>query len=290
MLISSLKPHILDVPFSVKLLIIVMLAILLNACSDGGMEVSSTFSNTKDIKPGALVYFNEQVVGEVIDVAPVGSGSRVAITLNAQVLNDLSSSSALVVNRLKEGAPLEIYNRDTQNSEPLSAGQELRGLDSMVQLSAWMVGNAIQLGAGSVSAYVQAFQEYLKSDQFQQEKDNFQIEVNGAAITAADAIQAVEQDLNKAMDQLLASEDEVVAAVEELANELSPVVEELSKSSAKLADELERFAVGLEATSETGQQSGQKLLDSLIVMLEKLNDSIEQGAAKPKVEQALPSD
>jgi ABC-type transporter Mla subunit MlaD len=290
MWISSAKTRISDVFSSSKLLNIVLVAALLSACSDGGIEVSSTFSNTKDIKQGALVYFNEKSVGEVSDVVVVGSGSRVAIKLNAQAASELNSNSALVVNRLKEGAPLEIYNRDTKSRQPLIAGQELLGLDSMFQLGAWMIGDAIQLGVGSVSEYVQAFQKYLKSDEFQQEKDNFEIQINGAAVSAADAMQTVGKDLNKAMDQLLASEDEMVAAVEELGKELSPVVEELSSSGAKLAVEMEKFATALESSSAAERQSGQKLLDSLIAMLENLNASIEKGATQSKEKQALPSD
>lgn len=265
-----------------RLVALFVLLCALSACSDSGVEVQSTFANTKDIKQGAAVYFNEEVIGEVSDVVSLANGSRVAITLNGTQLDKLSSNSAIVVNRLKEGAPLEFYNRNADNDKPIVAGQEIRGLDSMFQLGAWMVGDAIQLGVGSISSYVDAFQEYLKSDEFQTDKENMQVSINGASVSAAEAVETVGRDLNRAIQELVESEDEIVAAVEQLGDELSPVVEEMSRSGSKLAVELDRFAEGLESSNQTEQQSGQRLLDSLIAMLEKLNDSMEQGAAQEK--------
>lgn len=261
----------------VKGLAILSLGLFLLACADGTSEISTTFANTKDIQKDSEVFFEDQVVGKVSDVVLQNNGSRVAIALNPGVLERLNNKSALVVNRLKEGAPLEIYNRATSDAQALQAGQEIRGLDSMFQLGAWMVGDAIQLGAGSISQYVDSFQQYLQSDEFEQDKQNIEIQIEGASVSAAQALEAVGNDLNRALEELVASEDEIVAAVDELGKELAPVVEQIGKSGSQLAIELEKFAAGLESSTESERQSGQKLLDSLVAMLEKLNASMEQG-------------
>lgn len=260
--------------------ILVGIFFCLSACSDSGIEISTTFANTQDIKEGAPVYFNDKVVGQVSDVVSQNNGSRVALELNPEIVSKLGSKSAIVVNRLKEGAPLEIYNRDATDNLPITSGQEIRGLDSMFQLGAWMVGDALQIGAGSISHYVESFQNYLASDEFSQDKENVESQINGATLSAAQAIEAAGQDMSKALKEVIASEDEIVAAVDQLSNELAPVVEKMARSGSQLTVELEKFAAGLESSSEAEQQSGQKLLDSLIAMLEKLNSSIETGATQ----------
>lgn len=261
--------------------ITLLTCLILSACSSSDVEITTTFNNTKDIKEGAPVYFNDVVVGEVSDVISYQNGSRVAISLDPSAAAQLSARSAAVVNRLKDGAPLELYNRAklTANDQALSDGQEIRGLDSIFQLGAWMIGDAIQVGMGSISQYVDSFQQYLLSDEFANDKEKIEIEVNGATMSAVQAMEAMGKDLNQAINELADSEEEIAAAVEQLGNELSPVVEELAKSGSRLAAELEKFATGLEAAAPAEQQTGQRLIDSLIAMLEKLNASMERGAA-----------
>lgn len=276
----------------VKCLAVLSLGLFLFACADGTSEISTTFANTQDIQKGSEVFFDDQVVGAVSDVVMQNNGSRVVIELVPGTLEKLTDKSALVVNRLKEGAPLEIYNRATGDGQALQAGQEIRGLDSMFQLGAWMVGDAIQLGAGSISHYVDSFQQYLQSDEFKQDKENIEIQIDGASVSAAQALEAVGDDLNRALEELVASENEISAAVDELGKELAPVVEQIGKSGSQLAIELEKFAAGLESTSESERQSGQKLLDSLVAMLEKLNSSMDQGMQQgvDDASQAEPAD
>lgn len=128
---------------TIKSLLLTIGILALTACGDGSVEISSRFANTNDIQKGTSVYFNDQEVGEVGDVVSEDSGSRVAIILLPDVIGQLNSRAAVVVNRVKEGSPLEIYNGDTVDSLPLQSGQEILGLDSMSQLGSWMVGDPI---------------------------------------------------------------------------------------------------------------------------------------------------
>lgn len=250
---------------------------LLVACGSSGLEITAQFSNTQDIDKGAIVYFDNEPIGQVIDTKVQGNGAAIVIELEESAAELVGSNAAVVVNRLKQGAPLEIYNPNSAASEFVQDGQALKGLDSMFQLGAWMVGDAIQLGSSSLGDYVTAFQEYLQSDKFEQDKSSVQAQVDTATNQAQQAIESIGTELATAMQELSASEGDAAQAVEQLGEELSPVVQEIAKSGALLMAQLEAFTQGLEQTDQTEQQAGQTFLESLTVMLEQLNQSIEQG-------------
>jgi len=256
------------------------LLLILGACSESGVNVTTRFDNTQDVKEGTVVYFEDQAVGQVNEVSNTENGSLVQLNLNEDATKKISSTAAVVVNRLKEGAPLEIYNPGNTGGAPMVANQELKGLDSMFQLGAWMVGDAIKVGSGSVSQYVDAFQKYLHGDKFQSDKAQMQKQINQATDAAKDAMKTVEQDVAEAVGEIAASEGEMAKAVEEFGNELSPVVKELSKSGTLLMEQLEKFTKGLENTQQGEQQAGKNFMDSLLATLEKLNQSLEEGAAE----------
>ena len=270
---SALRQH-----FTV--LSLILICALLTACSSDEIKVSAQFANTNDIEEGTPVYFNQAKIGEVTDVEVEKHGSTVAMRLEKQAAAEVYAQSAVVVNRLKEGAPLEIVNRETGNGEPLLDGQEIEGLDSMVQLGAWVLGDAIQVGVGAISNYVDAFQNYLQSEEFQNDKDQFEVEINGAAVSAEQAMQTLGQELNKAMKEFAASEDEMVAAVDSLGDELAPLAESLAENGVRLAEEMDGFAKSLENRSVEEREAGQRVLESLITMLEKINDGLEKGSGK----------
>jgi len=252
-------------------------ALFLSACSDKGVQVITQFANTQDIKEGGLVYLDDQAVGEVVDVKNDEQGSRVLISFDKEAAASISDKSAVVVNRLKEGAPLEVYNRTSASGESLQDGQEIKAFDSMFQVGAWMVGDAIQLGTGTVSDYVQSFQDYLKGDKFQQDKAQVADQLNAAKEAAKVAVEQAEKEVTAAMKDMVDSEQEMAAAVEQLGEELSPMLEELGNSGAQLITELEKFTKGLQQTDTGEQQAGKELMQSLLRTLEKLNQSIEQG-------------
>lgn len=273
---------------------LLLLAIFLAACSDSGVQVLSKFANTQDIKEGSQVYLDDQIVGEVVDVTNDGEGSSVLIEFDKQAASSISGKSAVVVNRLKEGAPLEVYNRPSSAGDFLQQGQELKALDSMFQLGAWMVGDAIQLGTGSVADYMQSFQDYLKGDEFQQNKAQVTNQINAATQAAQVAVEQAEKSVSAAIEEMADSEQEMAAAVEQLGQELSPMMQELGKSGAQLIEELQKFTQGLQNTDKQEQQTGKALMDSLLQTLEKLNQSIEQGvqgegSAEPKQTEQDPS-
>jgi len=261
-----------------RLLLLASLTLLMAARCSSGVQVSAHFENTQDIKEGTVVYFENEAVGEVVDVEATNGGSVVRLALSEEAPKSISSNAAVVVNRLKQGAPLEIYNRDIAGQETLKDGQELKGFDSMLQLGAWMVGDAIQLGSGSVSDLVQSFQDYLQGDKFQQDKAEVTAQIGAATTAAQEALKTIEQDVNTAVQELVDSEGDAAKSIEQLGEELSPLVGELAKSGTILAEQLEQFTKGLQEAQNEEQQAGQTLIDSLTAMLEKLNRSMQQGA------------
>jgi len=250
----------------------------LSACGDNGIEVSANFNNTKDIKTGAPIYFQGQSVGEVADVSTDDAGSEVHLEIDQEAATQISSGAALVVNRVKPGAPIEIHNPAGAVTETLQAGQSIKGIDSMLELMAWSVGDAINEGGRELTSFVKGFQEYMQGEDFQRGKAEFQNQVKEAANATSRAVKSIEQDIGEAFDDMLATEQEMAKAMEELGNELSPLVEEMSKTGTELAIEMERFAQSLEQATPEQRESGQRLMESVTEMLSKLNDSMEKGA------------
>lgn len=258
---------------SIKKIITGAAILLLVACGDK-LTVSSDFSKTADIEKGREVFFDSEVVGKITKVDNQENKTKVMIELSGGNVKKIDASAAVVINRLKEGSPLEIYNRNTKTGE-LKDGQKLKGLDSMFELGAWMVGDAINLGSGTLSGYVEAFQTYLDSDKFDQDKAQVQEQIQQAGEAAKEAIKTVNQDVNKAVEDLSDSEGDAAKAVEQLGEELAPLAAELGKSGTAILQELEKLSKNLEQKDEDNQQVGTGLLESLLAMLENLNKSLQ---------------
>jgi len=203
------------------------------------------------------------------------------VILKPDAAKNLAAKSAIVVNRLKKDAPLEIYSRVGESGSELQAGQESEGLDSMFQLGAWMVGDVVQLGTGSLSKYVGAFQEYLNGQEFEQNKEQVQKQMTDVAKSATEAVKRVEEDVVAALNDFSINEEQMAQTIEKLGEELSPVVGEVARSSTELVGQLEQFIVNIETNADLGeQQTGEKFLQSLVDTFEKLNKSIQEGAEK----------
>lgn len=251
---------------------------LLVACSGDDLTVTAKFDNTRDIEEGAAVFFDGNEIGEVSDVELTESGSLVELSLDASATKKIAERSALVVNRLKKGSPLELYSQAVNKTNTVVQGQEIEGLDSMFQLGAWMIGDVIQTGTGSVSKYVGAFQEYLGSDEFEDNKAQVAEQINHAAKSAKEAVITVEQEVADAINELSINEDEMAKVIEQLGDELSPVVREAARNSTELVFQLEKFIVNIEKNADLNEQkTGEKFLESLVDTFEKLNQSIEDG-------------
>ena len=267
------KPSLLNVS------LLLLLFSVLSACGGGGVEVTTFLASNTKIEKGKAVYFENQQVGQVSDVVEEAAGSRIALSLDREAAELISRQSAVVLNNLKQGTPLEIYNPSTDDgAEPLVSGQQIKGLDSMFQLGAWKVGEAIKTGSGSVNQYVQAFQNYLKGEQFEQDKAAVKNKVDEVSKTATQSMNDLEKDISITINDIKMSEDEMAAAVQELGDGLSPLVQELSKTGVELMQELEKFALSLENTTPEQQESGEKFMQSLEATLEQLNNAIEEGA------------
>ena len=274
-----------------KSLCFTVLLFILVACGSNDLTVSTEFTNTQDVNSGSLVYLDGKVVGEVTDVVSSNKGTQVEISIQPESVELIDSNAAVVINRLKQSAPIEIYNRGKRTG-PIQAGQSLTGLDSMFQLGAWMVGDAIQVGSSSVSEYVDAFQKYLQGEQFQQDKQQVQQQINAAQTAARKTIESVNTEMNSAIKELSQLEEPAAQAVEQFGDELSPVLEELAKSGSAVIQELEKLTQSLEQAQQQEQQAGENFLSSLLATLEKLNDSVASGLEQsdPTAQDELPVD
>jgi len=252
----------------------------LSACGDSGIQVTTEFRSAQSVKEGTKVYFEERGVGQVIAIVEQGSGSIVTMMIDHQAAETIDSAAAVVINRIKPGSPLEIYASASAKQLGLQDGQQLKGLDSMIELVAWSLGDAFQAGSGELSGYVDSFQQYLQSDEFEDDRAQVEAGVKEMATVAAMAIKTIEQDLASAMAEMSVSEEELALAIQQLGDELSPVAEEMAKSGTDLMFELEKFTQGLESATLEEQAAGQRLIESIIATIEKLDAAVERGAQR----------
>jgi ABC-type transporter Mla subunit MlaD len=263
-----------------RIILASLMALFFTACGSSDFTINSTFSNAKDIQEGALVYFENQTVGQVIDAETGITGVTIRLKLDKQAVTKIGSEAAIVVNRMKQDAPLEIYNRTLAQGDHLQDGQSIKGFDSMVQLGAWMVGDSLKLGSSKASAYLESFQDYLQSEKFDQDKQTVHEQFNSAKGAAQDVIRQLEEDLNQAADEFANSEQVGADIVADLGDDLAPLVKELANNGTALMAQLEKFAEQLEHSDEDRQQAGAKFLDSMIQSMEKLSQAIEESAKK----------
>lgn len=249
---------------------------LLSACG-GGVEVSAKFNKAQSVKAGAQVYYLGEVVGNVQSNAKDAQGSLVVMSIDEDAALSIDPNSAVVVNRIKPGSPLEIHPSIAPTEGGISDGQELLAMNSMFDLVAWSVGGAFKSTTNEVSAYVDEFSNYLESDQFKNDKALVEKGVTEMANSATQAMKSIEQDLAEAMADLDVTEEDLAKAIEGLGDDLSPLAKEMGKSGADLMLELDKFAQGLENASPSEQASGQRLIESMLAAIERLNNSAEEG-------------
>ena len=257
----------------------VSIVLLLTACGSE-MVVKTSLNNTRDVKEGADVFLEQDVVGEVTDVTHSNGQTILTIELDDALAANVKQNAAVVVNRLKANSPIEIYNQKT-NAEAIQDGQELKGLDSMFQLGAWMIGDSLELGADNLTNYVDAFQEYLKGDAWQQDKKVITDQAQQAAEVAAVTVQQATKEIEKITTELGKMEGDVAAVVEQMGNDLAPVFGELAKNGQSIVQELERFTQNLEQKKDGEKVIGTDFIQSLEKALETLNQSIEEGVGVP---------
>jgi len=258
-------------------ILLLSIAVLFTACGNDGLRVVTDFSNTQDIEEGTIVYFDDKEIGEVVDTKKRGDGMFVTLELDQDAIEFVSSDAAVVVNRLKQGVPLEIYNPNNSGADYVEAGDTLQGLDSMIQLGAWLVGDAIQLGSDSLTGYVTSFQNYLQSDKFEQDKVDVQRQINNVATETQIVLKELEGELAQALQELGSLEEIAASTVEQFGEEMSPLMQELAKNGVQLSQQLELFTEGLKDSDLNDQETGQALLESMVKTLAELNESINDG-------------
>lgn len=258
-------------------LYVLSVALFLGACGNDGVLVTTEFANTQDVKKGTSVYFGRDVVGVVHDISLTENGSVVQLEFDKELVISIDSKAAVVVNRLREGAPLEVHNPAGAVRRPIESGQNLEGLDSMVQLVGWGIGSSIDAGAETLSA----FSDYLKSDGFKQDKAKVGVAIDNGLSAAKSGFRDAERELERTIAEINISEEELAVVIQELGEEMGPMVTELASSGTELLFELERFADKLESSSLEDQRSGEKFFNSLNHALEALserfNEGVEQG-------------
>ena len=137
---------------TVRFIFMLAFAAALSACGDGRVEVASHFDSDNGVEPGRVVYFEDQEIGTVTAAEKTVNGVDVLLALQAEALEQISSKAALVVNSTKQGQPLEIINPSNLDAPALQAGQQLEGLDSMFEMGAWMVGDALDVSADTLNS------------------------------------------------------------------------------------------------------------------------------------------
>ena len=255
-------------------LLLASAAIVLTACGDKGFTVTTEFASPKGIEVGEAVMYEGQQVGEVSSIEEGLNSTKVELALIPEQVALFHSKSVVVVNTMEEGTPVEIYNRTTTDPVALQEGQELQGLNSMFELGAWMVGDASQIGSGTLSDLFESFTGYIEGEQFQSDKEQVQQQLSSAALAAKEAVSSVEVDINQALQELKASEGEMAAAISQMGDELSPVVRELTDSGSQLIAQLEQFAQNLETQAQENPDFGKELMQSLVDVFEQLDAEI----------------
>lgn len=257
------------------LLATIALVVGLFACSgETPFLVSAQFATPQGIEVGDALYFEGRQIGEVTQANATADGQSVTVRLNPQEVGYLSGASALVVNRMTSAAHLEIYNRGSAQEEVLQNGQVVQGLDSMLQLGAWMIGDAIQLGTRTLSEYVESFRDYLDSEAFEEDKAQVRTQLDSVREQANSAIEQIGTELKETSKQLVESEKAATSAVRELSQELVPMVSDLKANSRRLAQELKEFTESLEAHSEDERIAGEAFVESLLETLQQLNQAM----------------
>ena len=259
-----------------KTTISLLIIFFLSSC-DSGVEVSATFTKTQNVKEGAQVIYLGDVVGKVTSYSKDQSGSVIVMNIDEDVAIKIDPNSAVVINRIKPGSPLEIHPSVTPKEGGVSDGSELNGMNSMFDLVAWSVGGAFKSSTNELSSYVDEFSSYLESDQFKGDKALVEQGVIEMATSATEAMKSIEQDLAQAMAEIDVTEEDLAKAIESLGDDLSPLAKEMAKSGTDLMLELDKFAHGLENATAEEQASGQRLIESMLAAIERLNASAEDG-------------
>ena len=256
-----------------RVLLFIFMTFFLTACGSE-TQVTAKLNATKDIKSGDDVFLSGISVAEVVKVEQVNGNTLLTLELNDSGESSIKKNAAVVVNRLKANTPLEIYNKQGE-ADLVEDGDELKGLNSMFQLGAWVVGDSLNAGSESLSSYVNAFQRYLDGDQFQQDKQVMKSAAQQLGKDVQGATQVLTEEFKKTIKDLGIAEEKAAQAIEQFGTELAPVIGELSQSREVVVNELEKFTKNLQEQNPEAKELGKTILSSLLKTLEQVNDNLE---------------
>ena len=258
---------------AMRVLLFILMTFFLTACGSE-TQVTAKLNATKDIKSGDDVFLSGISVAEVVKVEQVNGNTLLTLELNDSGESSIKKNAAVVVNRLKANTPLEIYNKQGE-ADLVEDGDELKGLNSMFQLGAWVVGDSLNAGSESLSSYVNAFQRYLDGDQFQQDKQVMKSAAQQFGKEVQGATQVLTEEFKKTIKDIGITEEKAAQAIEQFGTELAPVIGELSQSREVVVNELEKFTKNLQEQNPEAKELGKTILSSLLKTLEQVNDNLE---------------
>lgn len=260
-----------------RLLLLWPIVVLLQSCGLGQVEVNTEFSSDTDVIVGLQVFHQDERVGEVTELATKDGKVLVKLAIDKSAAANIDHRSAVLVNRLRPGAPLEIISRNQQEFESLADRQSLVGLDSIFQVGAWMLGDLSEIQSGSISDYLDAFNGYLKSERFDRDAEIMRREFEVLKQSATQTLSAIETELERTAGKIEESEQalsEALGELGELGEELSPSMDELAALGSQVLEEIEAFTESMKSMSAEEQQTAQQLLERLEQSLERINQRI----------------
>lgn len=238
-----------------KLLMIISLVTGIYACSQQ-TDLSVSFDTPQKLSEGAKVYLDGQAVGEVSKISNTNEAMVVTLDLEPESIKHLRSGSAAIVNSKNGEQIVEIYNYRS-GKEVLKAGDQLIGLNNLLEYAAWQAGEAIDAGKQSAESALGSVSEYFNSDEWQQQKQKMNDQM---AKLQQDLGQAFEES-RQAIDQLL---QDLEAGSDQAREETKKSYEELS---AQLKTEIERLR----------KQGKEQLIDPLKQLLDELSRAMEEN-------------
>ena len=243
-----------------SILAVILSAAMLAGCSKG-LEVDVDFTEVQDLKSGDPVKFNGVEIGEVSAVDTLDQGVKVALELDPEKSESLTTSSAAMVINQSERY-LELYANAV--GEPLQSGAQLQGLNNPVDLATWTAGNALGSLQGLATSAASAFNQFLNESNW----DDVAEQLNDSL-----------SDLNK----------QSAGALNQLGGELEEFIKQMqaqSSESLKQADELsQQLNEQLKQFQSQGQEDIAKALQN---MLDAFNSALDPNALSPDPDKGEP--
>jgi len=182
--------------------LILLAVVSISACDLNGFNVTTSFSKTKNVAEGTLIYFDGKEIGKVSDVELLDDRINLTLSLDKAEAITIGSGAAVFVDFQQGVQVLEFYDRANPENSKLEDDQSVLGIDSIFQLGAWIVGGTIQQGSSTVTEFIESFDDYLQSDEFDTDKETIRNQVDSATESAKNAAQNIEDELQKIVKEL----------------------------------------------------------------------------------------